>query len=483
MRHLIAAIPIALIALIALVAQPVSAQEQSLAAVFHGAEFTGHFINVIAATLIALVAIVATVALSPRRRCRAEARREARTMAGAAPRSEGNPPVTARNAMHPRRVLILMVGMFLACSLGNGLPVDEVYERGDEKIVIRSAREADYSDGDMTVSATYELEEDGRVRLEIPVYGTTQVVHYNVTDLGLQEVGSDGALGKTLFTRENVGCAAIEDSFRRLRGSQPSREYMAYRKVGYAVDVNDRRLRGDRLPGVWWDLTGVPEEYWIAVAGHDECSMHYRYASHDSELRGYVNLDEGELEAWWEGMQADAAAERQRRAEEAAAERARAAAAAAAEAQRGRELVAESKVRRQTYGTFVLIEKDAWGREPDQHFTVEVTDVAITGLKPKEHYVEVTGNAADSWWYCQVTSVDDLDSARHGVRFRGYKQTRLRTYRNGLQEWDGNILRGQWTTGSLQGNEEFAETVTRAFEQWKAKFGEVKSEFSCQLQG
>ena len=393
-----------------------------------------------------------------------------------------------RNHMRPPLIAAALIAL-TACSLGNGLPVDEVYERGNEKIVIRSAKNADYSDGDGTVSATYEIEEDGRVRLEVPVFGTTQVVHYNVTDLGLQEVGSDGTLGRRLFTRANVGCAAIEDSVRRLRGSQPSREYMRVWGGGYAVDVDDRRLRGDRLDGVFWQLTGVPEEYWIVVAGHDECSMVYRYASHDSEMRGFFDIEEDELEAWWEGMQADAAAERQRIAQRAAAERARAAAAAAAEAERRRELVAESKVRRQTYGTFVLLDKqyDGLRRLPDRSFTVEVTDVGITGLKPVgpsgsfRARVEETGNPADMWWYCHLSEIEEISpyggDEWSSVRFHGWLPS------SGNTSYRTDSLEDQWSTGSPNRNREFAEAVTNAFEQWKARFGEVKSrKFGCSPQ-
>ena len=340
-------------------------------------------------------------------------------------------------------------------------------------LVIRTATEADYAEGDDILAATYELQEDGLVRLEIPVFGTTQVAYYELTDLGLQEVTSD--VEETLFNRANSGCGVLVTEVERLRGVQRARRDSWGRDEGYIVSMG---VDSDATPrnGVDWGLTGVPDLYWIVGAIHDECQMAYRHASHDSDMRGFTDFDETALEEWFEEAEATAAAERERRSQQAAAERAARAAAAEERARVRRELVANSKERRETYGTFTLREGNQYGDR--ETFTAEVTDVSITGVKPVLHHVEETGNPADVWWFCHLSSIEPLRSLWAGVRFHG----RMPDPRYGRSDDYVNFSE-QWTTDSMQGNEELAETVEMAFSAWKAKFGRVKSEFNCKAEG
>ena len=227
-----------------------------------------------------------------------------RTRKAASRGPSGSASTADRRRAAPLSALLLASGMFVGCS--NGLPAREVYEGIDgTTLVIRSATEADYTEGGDTFATRYELQEDGLVRLEIPIFGTTQVSFFELTDLGLLGAEIDDE-EDTLFNRANRGCPMLLNEIRRLQRIQRSKQVSTFRMSGRSSFDADFIVHSEQVPeamprnGVVWKLTGVPDEYYDVRALHEECSFGYHYSVHHPESRGtggFTDFDSEEREA------------------------------------------------------------------------------------------------------------------------------------------------------------------------------------------
>ena len=360
-----------------------------------------------------------------------------------------------------------------ACGDGSTLPVGEVYETvsGDQRLVVQTTSEVDYFQGGDTIySGTYLIQEDGRVRLAFTAFGTAVTAYMDVTDEGLQEVEADGTLGQVLYdrahideAREAASCAVLEEEVERLTEWQENR---APRR-GYAVDAERAR---DSQREVEWMLTGVESQYYVVHARHDGCSRVYAFSSSDPE--GGQFLDSDDAERQWEEQLASTERDREVEAEARAREAEAARVAAAERARLRRELVARSAARTRSYGTFtVFTPEELFPRRASRRATVEVTDVALTGLKPQQRDyldIELTGDPADVLWYCRLSRIENLGPARLGYPVR---------FNNGSFGPPGYFY-----LDSQGEQDEFVATLTRARDAWLTEFDTVRTDFRCEVE-
>jgi hypothetical protein len=118
--------------------------------------------------------------------------------------------------MKPLVAAVAVLVAIAACGCGSSsqLPIGEVYESvsGRTRLVVQTDTEVDvlgFDTADLSSNqvygGTYRIQEDGRVRVSVPVYGgALRVFSLEPIDEGLREVDSQGTLTTILFDRQHI---------------------------------------------------------------------------------------------------------------------------------------------------------------------------------------------------------------------------------------------------------------------------------------
>ncbi len=205
------------------------------------------------------------------------------------------------------------------------LPRGEVYEdvTGKYRIVVQTETEVDVIEKGSAYQGEYLIQEDGRVRIVVTVFGTSVVQYYEPAEEGLRQIHATGEAGGMLYDRAHIKkprvgyyCALVEREVEVFKNAQNAR--YPYSRRGYAVDAASgaklRRVRND----VQMEFLGVPRRYYILSGTHEQCDKNYIYHSSGDKLE---TLYRDEAEERWaslkEEVEKDLAEDLQRQAREA----------------------------------------------------------------------------------------------------------------------------------------------------------------------
>ncbi len=210
--------------------------------------------------------------------------------------------------MKPLIAAVAVLVAIAACGCGSSsqLPIGEVYESvsGRTRLVVQTDTEVDvlgFDTADLSSNqvygGTYRIQEDGRVRVSVPVYGAAlRVFSLEPIDEGLREVDAQGTLTTNiLFDRQHID----EARFRPVRIRAEEGDAVAQDALTAWTQATEGDAEAQRnLGNMYRTGRGVPEDAAEAVRW-------YRLAADQGYAEAQRNL--GNMYRSGEGVPEDAA--------------------------------------------------------------------------------------------------------------------------------------------------------------------------------
>lgn len=382
----------------------------------------------------------------------------------------------ARYLFQAAPLLIFLASVIGGCGGGSALPVGEEYQDilADSRLIIRSPEVVDVVTDGATFVGSYAELDDGTIRVQMDIMGSTLAVQYQILDVGLLEVGKPDEASNILYDKDHIAdgyCRRLEEAYPSVVKAVVAKSNLdaKFNWGSFAEVTRGSRVSDSRFFKNEFIRVGSRFAFSIVRDGCDKILIW------DSGADQHQLMTKDDAAKNWESLTTEFASiaeaeekERQRIAEEKRLKEQEA-------AEKRAQLELASKAEPRAYGIFETFDISPVNGRVERMYQVTVTSAGIRGIGYISGAVRASRRDPQSfYWFCWVADQPAERRDKGGVnggKVYGYVATF-----NLLQppRWKYSA-----TFQTAAARDQFADTVEEAATEWHKNFSGLLEKPGC----